>query len=210
MENQLNDQPDTARLDAAQLDAARLDAAQLDAARLERFRRIRLLSLDVDGVLTDGRLYFTESGQELKTFSSQDGHAIRMLQQGGIGVAIITGRRSRLVTRRARELGITPVFQAARDKRVAFASLQRQTGIPAEAIAHVGDDIPDLPVLVQAGLAIAVANRNPVLDPHVHYTTRHPGGAGAVREVCELILRSQQRWEQVLAPYLQAPSTDLS
>lgn len=170
--------------------------------QLQRFRQVRLLSLDVDGVLTDGCLYFTNTGEELKTFSSQDGHAIKMLQQGGIAVAIITGRRSHLVTRRARELGIAPVFQAARDKRLAFAELQRRSGLDATQIAHVGDDIPDLPVLRLAGLAIAVANRNPVLDEHVHYITRRPGGAGAVQEVCELILRSQQRWDQVLAPYL--------
>lgn len=175
---------------------------QLSNEQLQRFRNVRLLSLDVDGVMTDGRLYFTEAGEELKTFSSQDGHAIKMLQQAGIGVAIITGRSSRLVTRRARELGIAPVFQAARDKRKAFQNLQERTGLKADVIAHVGDDIPDLPALRLAGLAIAVANRNPVLDPHVHYTTRRAGGAGAVQEVCELILRSQERWEQALAPYL--------
>ncbi len=167
-----------------------------------RFSRIRLLSLDVDGVLTDGRLYFTEQGQELKTFSSQDGHALKMLRQGGCEVAIITGRSTRLVTRRARELGIRHVFQAARDKRDAWAQLLERTGQPASAIAHMGDDIPDLPVLRRAGLALAPANLNPVLREHVHYVTQAPGGAGAVREVCELLLRVQGSWDTVFANYL--------
>lgn len=169
---------------------------------LQRLRQIRLLSLDVDGVLTDGRLYFTNDGEELKAFSSQDGHALKMLQGAGIPVAVITGRRSTLVTRRCRELGISEVYQGARDKRLAFSRLLTRSGLPAEAIAHVGDDIPDLPVLRQAGLAITVANRNPALDKFVHHTTMASGGNGAVREICELILSSQGLWEQVLAEYL--------
>ncbi len=168
----------------------------------DRFARITLLCLDVDGVLTDGRLYFTDAGMELKTFSSQDGHALKMLQDNGIGVAIITGRSSRLVTRRARELGIRHVFQGARDKRIAFAELLARTGTNADAVAHMGDDIPDLPVLRLAGLALGVANQNPVLAEHVHYVTKAAGGAGAVREVCELILRCQGRWDTALARYL--------
>lgn len=174
----------------------------LDADIQARFAGIELLSLDVDGVLTDGRLYFTDAGMELKTFSSQDGHALKMLQEAGIPVAIITGRSSRLVTRRARELGIRHVYQGARDKRVAFDRLLADTGVQAQAIAHVGDDIPDLPVLRRAGMAIGVANQNPVLEEHVHYVTQAPGGRGAVREICELILRSQGRWDSALARYL--------
>ncbi|MCC5887894.1 MAG: HAD family hydrolase [Gammaproteobacteria bacterium] len=174
----------------------------LDADVTQRFARIRLLSLDVDGVLTDGRLYFTDAGMELKTFSSQDGHALKMLQENGIAVAIITGRSSLLVTRRARELGIRHVFQGARDKRTAFAALLARTGLEPADVAHVGDDIPDLPVLRQAGLAIGVANQNPAMTPYVHYVTAAAGGAGAVREVCELILRCQGRWDGALARYL--------
>ncbi len=174
----------------------------LDPELQARFAQVELLSLDVDGVLTDGRLYFTDAGMELKTFSSQDGHALKMLQEAGVPVAIITGRSSRLVTRRARELGIRRVFQGARDKRVAFERLLADTGVAAQAVAHVGDDIPDLPVLRRAGLAIGVANQNPTLAEHVHYVTQAPGGRGAVREICELILRSQGRWERALARYL--------
>lgn len=175
---------------------------ELDADVTQRFARIRLLSLDVDGVLTDGRLYFTDAGMELKTFSSQDGHALKMLQDSGVPVAIITGRSSRLVTRRARELGIRHVFQGARDKRMAFDALLRQTGLDADDVAHVGDDIPDLPVLRRAGLAIGVANQNPAMAKYVHYVTEAAGGAGAVREICELILRCQGRWDSALARYL--------
>lgn len=175
---------------------------ELDADLERRFARVRLLSLDVDGVLTDGRLYFTDAGMELKTFSSQDGHALKMLQDNGVPVAIITGRSSRLVTRRARELGIRHVFQGARDKRSAFEALLARSDLDASQVAHVGDDIPDLPVLRRAGLAIGVANQNPVMAAHVHYVTRAAGGAGAVREVCELILRSQGRWDSALARYL--------
>lgn len=175
---------------------------ELAADLAQRFARIQLLSLDVDGVLTDGRLYFTDAGMELKTFSSQDGHALKMLQDSGVAVAIITGRSSRLVTRRARELGIRLVFQGARDKRAAFDALLTRTGLEAAAVAHVGDDIPDLPVLRRAGLAIGVANQNPVMATYVHYVTRAAGGAGAVREVCELILRCQGRWDSALARYL--------
>lgn len=175
---------------------------ELDTELAQRFARIRLLSLDVDGVLTDGRLFFTDAGMELKAFSSQDGHALKMLQDNGVAVAIITGRRSRLVTRRARELGIRLVFQGARDKRTAFSALLARTGLEASAVAHVGDDIPDLPVLRQAGLAIGVANQNPVMAAYVHYITHAAGGAGAVREICELILRCQGHWDSALARYL--------
>lgn len=175
---------------------------ELDADLAERFARIRLLSLDVDGVMTDGRLYFTDAGTELKTFSSQDGHALKMLQDSGIPVAIITGRSSRLVTRRAKELGIRHVFQGAKDKRSAFTALLERTGLSAADVAHVGDDIPDLPVLRQAGLAIGVANQNPAMAAYVHYVTKATGGAGAVREICELILRCQERWDSALARYL--------
>ncbi len=175
---------------------------KLDADLAQRFSRIRLLSLDVDGVLTDGRLYFTDAGMELKTFASQDGHALKMLQDSGIAVAIITGRSSRLVTRRARELGIRHVFQGARDKRKALSALLARSGLDASEVAHAGDDIPDLPVLRQVGLAIGVANQNPVMAAYVHYVTQAPGGAGAVREICELLLRCQGRWDSALARYL--------
>ncbi|HSG87719.1 MAG TPA: HAD hydrolase family protein [Pseudomonadales bacterium] len=163
---------------------------------------VRLLCLDVDGVLTDGALYFTETGREIKTFSSQDGHALKMLASTGVATAIITGRATRLVARRARELGIDHLYQGARDKRVAFDALLARTGLDASMVAHVGDDIPDLPILVRAGLAVAPGNLNPAIRPYVHHVTTAAGGAGAVRELCELIMRVQGTWDAALAPYL--------
>jgi len=156
----------------------------------------------VDGVLTDGRLYFTDRGTELKTFSTQDGHALRMLQGTGVEVAIITGRRTRLVARRARELGIRHLFQGADEKRDALTRLLERTAMPAERVAHVGDDVPDLPVLTRVGLAIGVADAAPAVLERVDFVTTAPGGRGAVREICERIMRAQGTWDRALAAYL--------
>lgn len=155
-------------------------------------------------MLTDGALYFTNAGEELKTFSSQDGHALKMLRGTGVHTAIITGRSSRLVARRARELEIDHLFQGSRDKRVAFAALLARTGLPASAVAHMGDDIPDLPILNHEalGIAVAPANLNPCIRPFVHHVTHAAGGAGAVRELCELIMRVQGSWDAALGAHL--------
>lgn len=163
---------------------------------------MRLLCLDVDGVLTDGGLQYTEDGGEAKVFCTQDGQALKMLAGEGIATAIITGRSSRLLERRLRELDIDHVYQGAHDKRVALTDLLERTGLSADAVAHVGDDIPDLPLFRRVGLAVAPANRHPALDPHVHHVTEMRGGHGAVREVCHLILCAQGRWADALAPYL--------
>ena len=163
---------------------------------------MRLLCLDVDGVLTDGGLQYTEDGGEAKVFCTQDGQALKMLASEGIATAIITGRSSRLLERRLRELDIDHVYQGAHDKRVALTDLLERTGLSADAVAHVGDDIPDLPLFRRVGLAVAPANRHPALDPHVHHVTEMSGGHGAVREVCHLILCAQGRWADALAPYL--------
>ncbi len=163
---------------------------------------IRLLALDVDGVLTDGRLYFSEDGNELKTFDTQDGHGIKMLQQAGISCAIITGRNTQLVERRARNLGIAHLLQGREDKLVALRELTAQLDIPLQAVAYVGDDWPDLPAILAAGLGVAVANAHEELRQRADYTTRLAGGRGAVREVCDLLLRAQDRYAAALAPYL--------
>lgn len=176
--------------------------AHLDPDVRRRMAGVRLLCLDVDGVLTDGALYFTETGREIKTFSSQDGHALKMLAGTGVATAIITGRSTRLVARRARELGIDHLYQGARDKRVAFDALLERTGVDAAATAHVGDDIPDLAILRRAGLAVAPANLNPSIRPYVHHVTRAAGGAGAIRELCEQIMRAQGTWDAALEPWL--------
>ncbi|MEE4298366.1 MAG: HAD family hydrolase [Pseudomonadales bacterium] len=171
-----------------------------------RFARVRLLCLDVDGVLTDGGLHYTESGEEAKTFSTQDGQAIKMLAASGVTVAIITGRRTRLVARRAEELGIEHLFQGVHDKREALTELLACTGLDAADAAHMGDDIPDLPVLTAVGLALAPANLHPALRAHVHHVTAARGGDGAVREACELLMRARGSWEDALAPYLRGGS----
>lgn len=170
---------------------------------MQKARQIRLLALDVDGVLTDGRLYFAEDGQELKTFDTQDGHGIKMLQQAGVICAIITGRNTRLVERRARNLGITHLLQSREDKLVALRELSGELGIALENVAYVGDDWPDLPAIRAAGLGVAVANAHSELHSHADYVTRLEGGRGAVREVCDLLLKAQGTYEAALAPYLE-------
>lgn len=165
--------------------------------------QVRLLALDVDGVLTDGRLYFAEDGQELKTFDTQDGHGIKMLMNAGVACAIITGRNTQLVARRAKNLGVTHLMQGREDKLVALRELAAQLGIPLQQIAYVGDDWPDLPAIRAAGLGVAVANAHQELRVHADYVTRLDGGRGAVREVCDLLLNAQDRYDAALAPYLQ-------
>lgn len=168
----------------------------------EKAQKIRLLALDVDGVLTDGRLYFAEDGQEFKTFDTQDGHGIKLLQQAGIVCAIITGRTTKLVERRAKNLGIPHLLQGREDKLVALKELTGQLGIALAEVAYVGDDWPDLPAIKAAGLGVAVANAHEAVRQHADYVTTLSGGRAAVREVCDLILRAQDRYEAALAPYL--------
>jgi 3-deoxy-D-manno-octulosonate 8-phosphate phosphatase (KDO 8-P phosphatase) len=160
----------------------------------QRAAGIDLVSFDVDGVLTDGRLLYTERGDEIKAFHVQDGSSIKLLLEYGIQVALITGRRSEMVTRRAAELGIEHVFQGVADKALALEQLCVRLGLAPTAMAHVGDDLPDLPLFHRVGLAIAVPNGHPAIFGHVHYTTTLPGGAGVAREVCELLLRARARW----------------
>lgn len=170
---------------------------------MQKAAKTRLLALDVDGVLTDGRLYFAEDGQELKTFDTQDGHGIKMLQQSGIICAIITGRNTKLVERRANNLGITHLLQGREDKLVALRELSAELGIAVENMAYVGDDWPDLPAIRAAGLGIAVANAHSELHTHADYVTRLEGGRGAVREVCDLLLKAKGTYATALAPYLE-------
>jgi 3-deoxy-D-manno-octulosonate 8-phosphate phosphatase (KDO 8-P phosphatase) len=167
---------------------------QFPDSLLERARAVRLVSFDVDGVLTDGRIVYSERGDEIKAFHVQDGHAIRMLRDAGIDVAIITGRRSSMVTRRAAELGIAHVFQGAADKAATLEALIGQLDLPASVVAHVGDDLPDLPLFSLVGLAIGVPNGHPSALAGTHYVTRLAGGEGVAREVCELLLRARGDW----------------
>ncbi|WP_348983687.1 HAD family hydrolase [Microbulbifer sp. CAU 1566] len=167
-----------------------------------KLSRVRHLILDVDGVLTDGRLYFDNHGNELKTFHTLDGHGIKMLQQSGVAVAIITGRRSSLVEKRAHDLGITRLIQGREDKFSAFQELFANEAFDLEQIAYVGDDYPDLQLMTRVGCPIAVPNAaQPVLDRAL-FVTQRSGGAGAVREVCDRIMQAQGTFDAALAPYL--------
>lgn len=172
----------------------------------ERLEKIRLLLLDVDGVMTDGRIVYDDRGGEVKAFDVKDGHGIKLLQRAGIRVGIITGRQSEVVDRRAAELGIEWVYQGAKDKLVPFLDVLHKTGLTAEHVAYVGDDLPDLPILRRVGFAATVADAIEELKPHVHYVTRHPGGCGAVREICDLLLRESGRWEMVTSRYFDEPA----
>ncbi len=165
---------------------------------LTRARAIRLLILDVDGVLTDGRLYYGNDGEELKAFSTQDGAAIKMLAATGIAIAIITGRRSALVERRARELGITHLHQGADEKTAALDALAAGTGIERVNMAHVGDDLPDLALFNRVGVAFTVPGAHPEVIARAQYVTQAQPGAGAVREVCNLIMVAQGTWAAAL------------
>lgn len=160
-------------------------------AVFERARNIRLLVLDVDGVLTDGRLYLSAAGEELKVFHVRDGSGLVAVQRAGITVAIISGRDSAAVTRRAAELGIRYVRQGVADKGAALDQLLDELGVGAVETACVGDDTPDVPMLRRAGLAIGVADAHPALLAAAHWVTHSNGGQGAVREACDLLLSAR-------------------
>jgi 3-deoxy-D-manno-octulosonate 8-phosphate phosphatase (KDO 8-P phosphatase) len=165
----------------------------------ERAARVRLLILDVDGVLTDGRLYYGPQGEALKAFDVRDGHGIKLLREGGIDVAILTARRSEIVAVRARELGVERVVQGATDKVAGFERLVGAATVDAAHCGYVGDDWPDLAVLARAGFAATVADATAEVRAAAHWTTTAPGGRGAVREVAEFILRAQNRLDALLA-----------
>jgi 3-deoxy-D-manno-octulosonate 8-phosphate phosphatase (KDO 8-P phosphatase) len=169
----------------------------LRAARGARKRpaplsRIRLLVLDVDGVLTDGRLHYGSDGETHKSFHVRDGYGIRALLAAGIAVAVISGRKSPAVTQRCKELAIRHLYQGVDDKAPVLAQLLASLDIPARCCACVGDDTPDLPLLAQAGLAVAVAGAHPDALAIAHRRTRLPGGSGAVREVCDWLLAARR------------------
>jgi 3-deoxy-D-manno-octulosonate 8-phosphate phosphatase (KDO 8-P phosphatase) len=168
----------------------------------QKARAVKLLALDVDGVLTDGRLWFGNNGEELKAFDIQDGLGIKLLQRSGVAVAIITGRRSALVANRARELGIQHVIQGREDKLQALQALCAELQMPLAAVAYMGDDLPDLSAIRAAGLGIAVANARDMVARHADYRTERSGGNGAVREICEIILSAQGHLTALLEQYL--------
>jgi 3-deoxy-D-manno-octulosonate 8-phosphate phosphatase (KDO 8-P phosphatase) len=174
-----------------------------DKTAIEKAKKIKLLILDVDGVLTDGRLFFDNEGNEYKSFHARDGHGIKLLRQTGVDVAVISGRKSNMVALRMKNLGIELVYQGHENKRSAFMEIIEKTGLTPEQAAHVGDDLLDLPIMVRVGFAIAVNDANFAVKQYADWCTTLPGGQGAVREVCDFIMQAQGSFEEVLATYLQ-------
>ena len=167
----------------------------------EKARDIKLLILDVDGVLTDGKIVYTDRGEEAKAFDVKDGHGLKLLMRAGIPVALITGRSSPAVEHRARDLGITRVYQKAINKIEAYEELRRTENLRDEEICVVGDDLPDLPILRICGFSVAVADSAEEVKREVDYVTNKEAGKGAVREVCDIILKARGLWEAVTERY---------
>ena len=165
-------------------------------------RNIKLLICDVDGVMTDGGLYFGDDGQEYKTFHSREGLGIKMLQRSGVKLSVITARTSEVVTHRMKNLTIKHVYQGQEDKVSAFEQLCRELHLDTEEVAYVGDDVVDLPVMTKVGFAVAVADAHEVVKKHSHWVTEHAGGRGAVRDVCELLMKAQDTFAEQLGFYL--------
>lgn len=155
---------------------------------LDKLERIRLIAFDVDGVFTDGRFYLSDDGVETKAFHTQDGYGVRRLLDAGVAAAVISGRRSGAVEKRMAELGVPHVILGCKDKVAAMDELAAELGLPLDACAFVGDDLPDMPLLERVGFSVAVANAVPALQDYCDYVTRKRGGSGAVREICDLLV----------------------
>lgn len=169
----------------------------------QRAAQIKLVIFDVDGVLTNGDLFIGDDGQEYKSFNSKDGHGMVMLQSTGVQIAIITGRTSEVVKIRMDGLGVQHIYQGQRDKRPAYDDLKQATGLTDQQIAYVGDDVVDLPVMIQVGFAVAVQDAHAMTKSHAHWTTPSGGGQGAARELCELIMDAQDTLQPTLEKFLQ-------
>jgi len=180
-----------------------MTAMQQPQILIEKAKKLKLLILDVDGVLTDGKLFFDNQGNEYKSFNARDGHGIKLLRQTGVEVAVISGRKSVSVALRMKNLGIEHVYQGHENKIAAFNELIETLAISPEQAAHVGDDVLDLPVMIRVGLAIAVNDANFAVRQRADWVTALPGGQGAVREVCDFIMQAQGSFEAVLGAYLE-------
>ncbi|MFP5350673.1 MAG: KdsC family phosphatase [Gammaproteobacteria bacterium] len=173
-------------------------------AVLERARRVRVVLFDVDGVLTDGRLILGDDGQEYKAFHSRDGHGLKMLQRSGIAVGIITGRTSKVVEHRVRDLGIQHVYQGCYEKWPVCQGLLEKLKLAPSQAAYVGDDVVDLPIMLQVGLSIGPQNSHGLVKQHAHWITPTVGGLGAAREVCELMMHAHGTYTAAMQEYLYA------
>ena len=180
------------------------DAQDEDDEFIEAAKAIRLLALDVDGVLTDGTIYIAADGECFKGFNAKDGMGISCALRNGLDVAIITGRKSEIIHRRAEELGITTIIEGAKDKREALRSLRRIRGLSVEEVAYVGDDLNDLPAFAESGLTFAPDDAAEDVYDAADIGLDNPGGRGAVREAIEYILAAQDKWEKIVASYEQA------
>jgi 3-deoxy-D-manno-octulosonate 8-phosphate phosphatase (KDO 8-P phosphatase) len=164
----------------------------------KKYKIIKLMLFDVDGVLTDGNIIYNDNGKEIKVFNVKDGLGIRLLMKAGIQVGIITGRSSQALTHRCQNLGITLVYQGVRDKEALLNEIVEKTGFHFQEIAFMGDDLPDLHIMRKVGLSIAVADAHEYVIKEADMVTHANGGGGAVREVCEKILKSQGHWENLM------------
>lgn len=170
---------------------------------MQQAKQVKLLILDVDGVMTDGRLYYSDTGHETKAFHSLDGQGLTMLGKTGVKLALITGRQSTLVEQRARDLNIAYVYQGVLDKLASFEELLLKSGFNAEECGYMGDDVVDLPPMRRVAFAVAVPHSPAIVRENAHYVTSAAGGNGAVREVCEYIMQAQGTYEALLAYYLR-------
>jgi len=175
--------------------------AKLGSALVDRIRNVKVLILDVDGVLTDGRIILSDDGRETKCFNVRDGHGLKMIRRAGVEVMFLTGRKSLVVEHRARELGVERVYQGALDKLAVLEEILATTGLSPGQVAYMGDDIVDLPVLRRAGFSVTVSDAHEDVLQAVDLVTRNAGGRGAVREVCEIILKAQGKWEGLMERY---------
>jgi len=170
---------------------------------LQKAAQVELVIFDVDGVLTNGGLFFGDDGQEYKAFHSRDGHGMKMLRTSGVEVGIITGRTSQVVEHRMANLGIKHVYQGKAEKLPAFEELIAKLQLTPEQVAYVGDDVVDLPIMLRVGLAVAVADAHPLVLKHAHWHTPHGGGRGAARDVCELIMEARGTLDAQMQQFLQ-------
>jgi len=175
---------------------------------MSKAKEIRLLLLDVDGVLTDGSIVYTAQGEQVQAFHVQDGLGLKLLQRAGVETAIISSRTSKPLVLRAAELGIARVYQGHLHKSAAYEQIAGELGIEDRQVAYVGDDWVDLPLLQRVGLAVVVADSAPPIADYAHYVTRRPGGRGAVREVCDMILKAQNHWSPLLNQFLNPGADD--
>jgi 3-deoxy-D-manno-octulosonate 8-phosphate phosphatase (KDO 8-P phosphatase) len=167
----------------------------------EKLKNIKLLLLDVDGVLTDGKIVYTDSGEQIKAFDVKDGHGLKLLMRSGAEVVLITGRESKVVLHRARDLGIQEVYQKVTNKIEIYEKILKEKNLEDIHVGFVGDDLIDIPVLKRVGFSAAVEDAIPEVKEIVDYVTSKKGGEGAVREVCELLLKSQNKWEELTERY---------